>query len=82
MDAALEKARQLMELSDHLAEAGDRAGALKEIQEAIEIYEQLAEEDFSTYGPADLAESLSILCQIVWSRRTEPVLWKWSGGQG
>ena len=37
MDAAREKARQLIERSVHLAETGDRSGALEAIKRAVKI---------------------------------------------
>ncbi len=56
----LEQARLLSNLSVHLAESGDRAGGLKAIQRAAEIYEKLAAENFAAYAPV-LASSLNNL---------------------
>lgn len=47
-------------LSTLLAEIGNRAGGLEAIQRATQIYEQLAQENFSAYGPY-LASSLNNL---------------------
>jgi len=54
------KAVYLNNLSNRLAQAGDRAAGLAAIQRAVEIYEQLAKDNFAAYGP-DLASSLNNL---------------------
>ena len=50
----------LIELSNRLAESGDRANGLKVIQRAVAIHEKLAVDNFAAYEPG-LARSLNSL---------------------
>jgi tetratricopeptide (TPR) repeat protein len=55
-----ERARLLNNLSHRLSESGDRAGALRAIEEAVEIYRRLAQAQPAAFEP-DLADSLNNL---------------------
>ncbi|MEN8129332.1 MAG: tetratricopeptide repeat protein [Pseudomonadota bacterium] len=55
------QAHHLHNLSLNLSKTGDTAGALEAIQRAVNIWEVLAKENFSVFGP-DLAKSLDMLC--------------------
>ena len=55
-----ERAAYMNNLSTRLSEVGDREGALKAIQEAVEIYRELPEENEAAANP-DLAMSLNNL---------------------
>jgi hypothetical protein len=55
-----DRARLLNNLSGQLSDSGDRAGALRAIQEATEIYRRLAQAQPAAFEP-DLAGSLNNL---------------------
>ena len=59
-DSPKMQAKFMHNLSVNLAHNGERKAALQVIQRSVEIFEQLAKENFAAYGP-DLASSLHTL---------------------